>query len=127
MPDLWKLVWGKPQVDARALAEAIEHEAGRPDLDYRTRLLIRDGTKALESHWGSERQRHWLQNCRARPQIERIEQEEFEEVGFPSLKERIVDATTPARILEYLRELAARVHRPVRLVVGGSVALILEG
>jgi hypothetical protein len=110
-----------------ALAEAIECAAQRPDLDYRTRLLIRDGTRALESHWGKERLRGWLRNSQARRQIEVLEQEEFGEIGFPSLKERLVDATTPATVERYLRELSAHVHRPVRLVIGGSVALILEG
>jgi hypothetical protein len=38
-----------------------------------------------------------------------------------------VDATSPDAIHSYLRELATHVHRPVRLVIGGSVALILEG
>jgi hypothetical protein len=127
MPALWDLVWGKPFVDAAALAEAIEREASRPDLDNRTRLLIRDGTEALAAHWGRDRAALWLHGSPAGQRIEQIRQEEFEETGFPSLKERLVDATSPADIQAYLRELAAHVHRPVRLVIGGSVALILAG
>jgi hypothetical protein len=127
MPDLWDLVWGKPYVDAAALADAIEREATRPDLDFRTRLLIRDGTEALASHWGRQRVQRWLGASPVGQQIEVIRQEKFGEVGFPSLKERLVDAITPATVQAYLRELAGHLHRPIRLVVGGSVALILAG
>jgi hypothetical protein len=127
MPDIWDIVWGKPYIDARMLAEAIERAAGRSDLDYRTRLLIRDGTRALEARWGRDRLRRWLQDSPTGRQIELIEQEEFDEIGFPSLKERIVDATSPDTIQRYLRDLSAHVHRPIRLVIGGSAALILEG
>jgi hypothetical protein len=127
MTELWNLVWGKPWVDARALAEAIEREAVRPDLDYRTRLLIRDGTRALEAYWGRERQQRWLGDSRARRHIELIQQEPFDEVGFPSLRERIVDAVSSTTVQTYLRELAAHVHDPVRLVIGGAIALILQG
>jgi hypothetical protein len=127
MPDLWNVVLGKPWVDAQTLAEAIEHEAGQPDLDYRTRLLIRDGTQALQAHWGPERLARWLHRSRTRTQIESIQNERFGEIGFPSLKERLVDAITPTTIQRYFRELSGHVHRPIRLVIGGSVALILEG
>jgi hypothetical protein len=32
MADLWALVWGKPEVDPGALAEALEREAALADL-----------------------------------------------------------------------------------------------
>ena len=51
IPDLWDLVWGKPSVDPDALAGAVEREAGKLRLDYRTRLLIRDSIHALETYW----------------------------------------------------------------------------
>ncbi len=127
MPDLWKLVWGKPSVDARSLAEAVEAAAAQPDLDHRTRLLIRDAVEALEGFWGRQRLLDWLRRSRTRPLMEAIREEDFGEVGFPSLQERIVDATDPDTIRAYLRELATHVHRPVRLVIGGAIALILEG
>ena len=52
--DLWKLVWGKPQIDPNDLAAAVEDEARSDDLDYRTRLLIRDSVEALKGHWGEK-------------------------------------------------------------------------
>jgi hypothetical protein len=127
MADLWDLVWGKPEVDPSALAEAIERAAARPDLDFRTRLLIRDGVEALADHWGRERLDRWLARAPTRPRIQAIRHEPLGEPGFPSLKERLMDATTPDAIGQYLRELSLHVRQPVRLVVGGSGALILGG
>jgi hypothetical protein len=42
---------GQP-IDAESLAAAIENEAAGPgEMDFRTRLLIRDSLLALEKHW----------------------------------------------------------------------------
>jgi hypothetical protein len=127
MSDLWSLVWGKPEVDPRALAEAIEREVagGRPD--FRTRLLIRDGTLALENYWGRQRLDDWLAHSPARRGIEAIRQEDLGAAGFPFLKEALVERTEPDTIRQFLRELAGHVHHPVRLPIGGSAALILAG
>jgi hypothetical protein len=125
VPDLWGLVWGKPSVDPQALADAIDREAARGELDYRTRLLIRDGVDALEGYWGAERCRRWLAGCAARERIEAVRREAFDRVGYPSLRERLMETTTPETIEQFLRELSLSVHRPTRLAVGGSASLIL--
>jgi hypothetical protein len=127
MPDLWGLVWGKPEIDPRALAEAIEHAAQQDGLDYRTRLLIRDGTDALAGYWGRQRFERWLDASPARGRIEAIRGEELGEVGFPSIKERLMEPTDPETIRRLLRDLGTHLHRPVQLQIGGSVALILPG
>jgi hypothetical protein len=122
------LVRGTPQVDPRDLAEAVEAQAAEGgELDYRTRLLIRDSVEALRGYWGERRFREWLVNCVARPRIEAICAESFERPGFPSIKERLVEKNDPATVEQLFRELGSRIRRRVRLVVGGSVALILPG
>ncbi len=127
MADLWGLVWGKPEVDPALLAEAVEREAARGDLDFRTRLLIRDSTDALAEHWGAERLRAWLERSPVRDRIEGVRREDLGERGFPFLREALVDRTEPNVIRQFLRELGAYLSRPVKLTIGGSGALILTG
>ncbi len=128
MADLWEVVWGKPQVDPHALADAVGRAAlGEPALDYRTRLLIRDSVRALQRRWGPEGLERWLRRLPARDAVERICREAFAEVGFPLLQEVLVDRTDPETVRQFFRELGVRLHRPARLVVGGSIALILPG
>jgi hypothetical protein len=124
--DLWSLVWGKPTIDPTALAEAID-EAARGELDYRTRLLIRDAVDALEDYWGPERCGRWLSRSGAQRQIDSIRGESFDKVGFPFLREALMEPTRPDEIRQLLRELGMRLHKPASLVIGGSCALILEG
>ena len=125
--DLWGLVKGKPYVDSTELAEAIREQVGRAPLDFRTRLLIRDSMEALKSYWSEERLRNWLARCPERVALEAIWAEDLGKPGFPSLVERIMSKTDPEDIRRFLRDLSMQVHRPVRLLVGGSAALILPG
>jgi hypothetical protein len=104
MAGLWFLVWGKSEIDPGALADAIEREAQGDGLDFRTRLLIRDATAALEEYWGPERQRESLRRSLARAKIEAIRRETLGEPGFPLLKEALVEPTEPEIIRQYLRE-----------------------
>jgi hypothetical protein len=127
MADLWSLVWGKPEVDPAALAQAIDQTASQDRLDFRTRLLIRDGTDALEDHWGKERFLTWLKATAHPDKIEIIRHEDLGEVGFPFLKDQLMERTEPETVKQYLRELGTQIHHPVRLRVGGSIALILPG
>jgi hypothetical protein len=127
MANLWDVIWGKPQVDPATLADAIERESQGADLDFRTRLLIRDATQALERCWGSERLESWLRHSQAGSSIERIRQEPLGEVGFPLLQEVLVDRTDPETVRQFLRELGMRLSRPLRIAIGGSIALILPG
>lgn len=127
MSDLWKLVWGKPEVDPAALATAIERAVEGADLDFRTRLLIRDGTAALESHWGHKRLTTWLQGSPVRNKIEAIRNEDLGAPGFPFVKDRIMDRTDPETVRQFLRELGMHLHHPVPLPIGGSIPLILAG
>jgi len=127
MSQLWELVWGRSQVDPVALATAIETELNDSEPDFRTRVLIRDGTEALARHWGSERLGQWLRLSPARLKIEAIRQEDLGKTGFPLLKEQLMDKTDPETVRQFLRDLGTRVEQPTRLNLGGAIALILGG
>lgn len=131
---LWAVTRDSSRVDASQLARAVEEaSAAEPDtLDYRTRLLIRDSVLALETHWGRVRLQAWLHRSPERLAIERAcDPASFDsepaEVGFPSLERRIVDAIQPETINRFFRELSLRVSRPTRLIVVGSIPLMLAG
>jgi hypothetical protein len=127
MPELWSLVWGKPQIDPDALADAIEASVAQGDLDYRTRLLIRDEAVALERRWGLRRMEQWLNQCSARTGIESIRRQMLDPPGFPSLQERLMEPTRAETIRVFLRDLGSRIHGPAHIVIGGAGALILQG
>lgn len=127
---LWDLVGNNSRIDAASLACAIEEAASQAD-DFRTCLLIRDSVEAIQSLWGKERAGKWLNSSPFGTLIQdictSISNEAQGEHGFPSLKRRIVDATKPETILRFLRELSEDLHSPTRLIIGGSIALILSG
>jgi hypothetical protein len=126
-PDLWTLTRGTPQVDPVRLAAAVEREALGDRLDFRTRLLIRDSVNALIQHWGPERVGAWLRASPASARIEAVRGDDLGAPGFPTLASRLMETTTPDQILSFLRELGTTIHRPARIHVGGSAALIALG
>jgi hypothetical protein len=126
MSELWELVWGKPEVDPEALSRAIEKEAASADLDFRTRLLIRDSTQALEQYWGKDRLEKWLRESSMRAQIESIQQEDLGERGF-FVREQLSEPMKPETVRRFLRDFGVHFRERIRLDVGGSIALILRG
>jgi hypothetical protein len=126
--DLWSLVQNHQWVDPQELRAAVEDQVMRRDLDYRSRLLIRDSVKALRHYWGDERVERWLKESPVGEQITIICRGPWDDNrGFPFLKEQVMDPTKPEDIQSYLQELGALVRRPVKIAVGGSIALILPG
>jgi hypothetical protein len=131
--ELWAVAGTSPDVDSAALARAVEMAAGDTDsLDYRTRLLIRDSLAALEARWGRERFANWLARSPWRSQIQdACDPKSFDggpgDIGFPSLRRRVVDVIRPETIERFLREISQRVSQPTRIVIGGSIPLILGG
>jgi hypothetical protein len=125
--DIWSLVFGGPEIDPEDLAAAIQEQAGVQDLDYRTRLLVRDSLVALKDHWGSKQFDLWFARCLSRARLETIWQEQFERPGFTLIGRRLMEKTRPHAIKELLRELGTHIRQPLRLNVGGSAALILPG
>ena len=113
---LWELTQGNPNVDVDALAYAVGEAAEERHLDYRTR-----------HKWGTPRLREWLKKTRSGRTIEEICKGQFDETGFPSLSRRLVNANKPEDILNLLRELSQHVNKPTRIIIGGSIALLLAG
>lgn len=132
---LWTVALKTPHVDADTLACAIEAAVqDDAEFDYRTRLLVRDSVAALNSHWGDEKYQAWLNRSPQRQRIEQIcaiaraqAEADNDDRGFSTLTRKIVDVTKPEDIVEFFRVLARRVRRPAKLVIGGSVALMLSG
>ena len=85
-PDLWTLALEHPTIDPRQLAAAVERQIASGDLDFRTRLLIRDSLDALEQIWGSPRFNQWLTQSSAAAKMTAICAEELGESGFSSLQ-----------------------------------------
>jgi hypothetical protein len=126
-PDLWTLALDEPQIGPTELAEAIEREAGRHPLDFRTRLLIRDSLAALGAAWGAKRVAEWLAESPQRKVLEDIAKSELGPPGFSLLHHRIMEPTRTESVLQFFRELGQSIGKPVTIAVGGSVALILAG
>lgn len=126
--DLWSLVQHQQHIDPRDLTAAIEDQVARHDLDYRSRVLIRDSLKALRHYWGTERVAAWLDSSPRGKEIETVCQGPWDDDrGFPSLMRRVMDVTRPETIRQFLQDLAKSIRRPLRLYIGGSAALILPG
>jgi hypothetical protein len=127
--ELWSVAQRPFDVDASALSRAVETAAGQASLDYRTRLLVRDSIAALEAHWGCERFANWFGHSHRRHELTRIRAsvQAADDVAFPYLARSIVDAIKPETVMQLLRELSQGVTRPTRLIIGGSIALLLEG
>ena len=127
LSNLWELVWGKPEVDPADLSLAIEQELKDSTPDFRTRVLIRDSTQALEQYWGTQRLKQWMVKSPARAKIEAIRCEDLGKTGFPFLKEQLMDSTKSEAVKEFLRELGSRIKESTTLEIGGAIALILTG
>lgn len=125
--DLWRLALHELQVDPDDLIEAIQDQVVRNDLDFRSRLLIRDSLDALRKYWGLERLLDRLSTGPVREQIESIWREDLGAPGFSLLMRRVMETTRPETIRQFFRALGVHLRRPLRLQVGGSAALILPG
>lgn len=124
---LWSIVLRPGQIGERELWHALidGFASGEHQLDYRSRLLAHDALEALAQRWGTDSLRSRLSAVEEGDRLERLWQESFEEVGFASLRDRIVQTTAPDSILQLLRELGARLRQPARVIVGGSSSLLL--
>src|SRR3954463_8024066 len=86
---LWKLPFGQPQIDPMRLASAVAAQARDSDLDFRTRLLIRDSLNALEDFWGKSRFDEWFAKLDVRDRLQTIRDDTgLGEPGFASLRMR---------------------------------------
>jgi hypothetical protein len=124
--DLWSLALGRPQIDPDDLAGDIVEQIRGGDLDFRTRLLIRDSMNGLRNYWGENRLSEWLAESELRKGIEYIWNDpELGEPGFSTLPSRIMEKIDPEVVRQYLRELGGHLHKPLTIHVAGSMALIM--
>src|SRR5438105_8432989 len=92
--NLWSLALDHQWIDPEALAEAIDEEVQHGELDYRTRLLVKESAAGLQRAWGEERFNDWLKQFSERAVLEQIRTEDFTgEFGFPYLQESIMEPT----------------------------------
>jgi hypothetical protein len=110
--DLWSLVLDQPYVDPTVLTEAIEAQVRARDLDFRSRLLIRDSLNALRHFWGSSRVEDWLNLTPCRSQLQAIWEEPLGEPGFPFLRDQIMDPTRAETIKQMLRDIGVEIRKP---------------
>ena len=123
--DLWALVQGQPAIEPADLLAAIENQIRCRDLDFRSRLLIRDSMSALRSRLGEREVEQWLMRSPEGDHIERICGEDLGRIGFPYLGKQLMQTTTPETIRQMLREIGLTLPRPTTMHVAGSAALIL--
>jgi hypothetical protein len=123
---LWLITRGRPQVDPAELSSAIVEQIEANDLDYRSRLLIRDSLVALRDFWTPHRFSQWWDNCPVRAQIEEIAADSYDKVGFPSLRKRLRDKTPPRQVETLLRAIGACLREPCSFWVTGTAGLILH-
>lgn len=123
--DLWTLALDRLQIGPAELADAIESEADHDPLDFRTRLLIRDGMDALRNTWGEQRLAQWLSKSARSEVLSRIRHDQLGPAGFSTLAHRIMEPTRTETVLQFLRELGQSLQTPASITIGGSVALIL--
>lgn len=125
--DLWSLARSGQPIDATGLASAVEAQAAEESPDFRTRLLIRDTLNALSAYWGQDRFTAWLADSPMQERLRRFWHSDLGPAGFPSLTQRLMNATRPETIVQFFRDLGSQLDRPARLNVGGSTSLILVG
>ncbi len=126
--DPWELVWGQPYIDSERLAGAIERELLRNRApDFRTRLLVRDASRALRSHWGQVRFARWLRRSPARTLVEGVLKEPLGKVGFHFIEERLVAGLRREDVEQILELLGRHVHERLEVNIGGSIPTLLQG
>lgn len=126
--DPWRLVWGQPYIDSRTLAAAIEQDLARtPEPDYRTRLLIRDASVALRSYWGSRRFDQWLDVSPEGSRVREILGEVFDEVGYSTIRERLVDSIDMKQLTQVFEMLGQSIHGRIEIHIAGSVPTLVKG
>ena len=126
-PNAWQVVKRGGAVRAIDLLRAIADPATTNSAEYRTGLLVRDATRALAKLWGEPVLRRRLEILKAPPSIiRRLSDPSTDEVGFPSLEFRTMETTNPDDVRSMLRELGRAIHQPTQLIIGGSIALIMD-
>jgi hypothetical protein len=126
--DPWELVWGQPYIDCDTLAAAIEDDLQRtPDPDFRTRLLVRDATRAMKSYWGPRRFTRWLKESPVHDAIRTILADKLGKEGFHNIRGRLVSNVGSNEIRQIFSILGQGVHDRVDVYIAGSIPTMIQG
>lgn len=123
---IWSVARDNIGVDAEALFAAVTHPTVLNTGDPRTRLLVRDSVAGLRKFWGRS---IFDQRIEALPQRQAIESyfhHQPPDMGFPSLRKRIMNVTDPKVLERLCRDLGRRLRDRATITVGGSMALIVQ-
>lgn len=128
--DLWTYVKRQRWLSARELFNRVSLAAAcgdEFDLDYRSRLLIRDSLDALARYFGRAYVKSRVARMPTASALAATWESKFDgETGFPSLKHRLMEPITHDDVLRYLRDLGGEVREPTQATIGGSIALIMR-
>jgi len=126
--DPWELVWGQPYIDCDTLAAAIEQDLERsPQPDFRTRLLVRDATRAIRSYWGPQKFAHWLKKSSVQNKIRTILREHLGKEGFHNIRGRLVTSVGSNDIRQIFSLLGQGVHDSIDVYIAGSIPTMIQG
>jgi hypothetical protein len=126
--DPWELIWGQPYIDALQLAAAIEEDLQHtPEPDFRTRLLVQDAARAIQSFWGSRKFGRWLQSSPVGARVRNILEEDLGEPGFPSIRRRLVSTIGADQVQQIFDLLGRGIHHRVEVTIAGSIPTLIEG
>jgi hypothetical protein len=125
--ELWAMTWTRRQIDADALAKTLARLLRGGPHDFRTRLLARDTLQGLEERWGTDWLGTWATANGVVDAVAAIRGEaDLGPTAFRSMSERLRKPTTIETVHAFFRDLGGQLRQPTRIVVGGSIALILK-
>ncbi len=124
---LWELARNHLSIEATDLIRAIALQVESADLDFRTRLLIRDSLAALRDVRGDPWLEEMLKQSGHFETVTKLAAETPGEVGFRFLGRRLMSYQDPEVVREFLRELGRGIQSPAKVIIGGSTALIFAG
>ena len=126
--DPWKMIWGQPYIDATRLAAALEQDLSKTSHpDFRTRLLVRDAARAVQSYWGPRKFAQWLKKSPVAQSLRTILEEDLGEIGFPNIRSRLVTGIEATQVKQIFTILGREVRDRVEVNVAGSIPTLLEG
>lgn len=123
LDELWHVVKNLRAVSPSRLLDLIP-KAVVGNIDARSQLLIRDSLDALASKFGSKAVRKNVEQMPNSNRIQEIWEADYDKVGFPTLKDRLVEPTTPKQIEDFFIELGENLRDRVTIDIAGSISLI---
>jgi hypothetical protein len=124
--ELWSLIWNRHWLEPEELWRRMSITAAAGGLDHRTARLIRDCLDALEQKLGPHELARRIAASPASECLGSLRAQQSDDVGLPSIGRRIVEPLARPRIDRFFTYLGGRLRQPVQIIVGGSIALMLQ-